>query len=177
MPFEQTNDGMLRLIRELTTVRIRQAQDIASKLNHGALHPEADSEKRNLKFASKLNRLNLAFDASHAEAAGNQKPIDAFEKNLWPLPLKFLGFDTFNNDLSGMMKAGVVDRFVDRLVGVAMFDVLPDNSDRHFVPGISNPMDQGPVVVHFQWTSIQLQLLADQLIETMFNQADRNFVD
>ena len=71
----------------------------------------------------------------------------------------------------------MVDRLVNGFVRISMFDVLSDNGNRDFVFRIANAMHEGSVVVHFQWTGRQVQLLADQLVQTMFNQADRNFVN
>ena len=177
LAFEQTDDRMLRFVGEFRAVRIGQPEHISSELDDGALHAETDPEERDITLASVLNGLNFAFDTSHTEAARNQNPVDALEQNFWPLTFQFFGFDSLDDDLCRMMEAGMVDRLVDGFVRISMFDVLSDNGNCDFVFRIANAMHEGSVVVHFQWTGRQVQLLADQLVQTMFNQADRNFVN
>ena len=46
-----------------------------------------------------------------------------------------------------MGDAGVIERFVDRLVGVVVLGVLADDGDADFVLGIAQPLQQiAPVV-------------------------------
>ena len=111
----------------------RQSEHVASEFNHGTLHAEADAEERDFKFTRKLNRLNFAFDTTHSESARNQQAIDAFEQQFRLLTFQFFGFNAFDIDLSGMCKAGMIERFVDGFVRIAMFDVLSDNGDGDFV--------------------------------------------
>ena len=44
----------------------------------------------------------------------------------------------------------MVERFVDRLVGVAVFDVLADDGDRAFGLGLADAVDQFLPVTQFE---------------------------
>ena len=54
-----------------------------------------------------------------AEAAGDEDAVDAAEHALGPVALDLLGLDPADDDAASMGDAGVVERLVDRLVGVA----------------------------------------------------------
>ena len=76
-----------------------------------------------------------------------------------------------------MGEPGVIERFVDRLVGVAVLDVLADDGDRHFVLRIADALHQLLPVVDVELAGLEPQLLDDQLVELVLGQAERHFVD
>ena len=124
-----------------------QADDVAGELDHRALHPQADAEERNLPLAGKADRLDLAFDAALAEAAGHQHAVVAGQQPLGPFALDLLALDPLDADLRPVGDAGMVERLVDRLVGVAVLGVLADHGDADLVLGIAQPVQQlAPVV-------------------------------
>ena len=68
---------MRSVVRELGRVRHLQIDDVAGKLDGGALHPQADAEERQAAFARVANRFDLAVDPAVAEAARHENAIDA----------------------------------------------------------------------------------------------------
>ena len=107
--------------------------DVAGKLDDGALQAEADAEERDPALAGEADGLDLARDAAVAEAARHQDAVDAAQHALGPLALDFLGLDLADQYPTARGNAGVVERLVDRLVGVVVLDVLADHGDRHLV--------------------------------------------
>ena len=57
-------------------------------------------------------------------------PASAFSA---PSLLDLLGLDLADEHPAAVGDAGVVERLVDRLVGVVVLDVLADDGDRHLV--------------------------------------------
>ena len=85
------------------------------------------------RLAGELNRLDLPFDAPLAEAAGHQNAVVAGEQPLGPLALDLFALNAADADLRVVVNAGVVDRFVDRLVGVLVLGVFADDGDADLV--------------------------------------------
>ena len=110
--------------------------------DHGALHAEADAEEGHAFLAGVADGLDFALDAALAEAAGHEEAVVAGKE-----PLGAFGFDVFAADaadanLGPMGDAGVVERFVNRFVGVVMFGVFADERDVDFVLGVAEPTEQ-----------------------------------
>ena len=76
-----------------------------------------------------------------------------------------------------MGETGVVERFVNRLVRVAVIDVLADDGDRHLLLRMADPLHQVLPIVHLQRAGGQAQLFDDQVVQPVFGQAQRHFVD
>ena len=69
--------GMRRVGVEFGAVGAVQMQHVAGEFDHGALHAQADAEVGDLVLAGEADGLHLAFDAAHAEAAGDQNSVDS----------------------------------------------------------------------------------------------------
>src|SRR5271169_3678860 len=80
---------------ELTGICVRQPDHVAGKLNASGLHPEANSEVRNLFLAGIADRNQHALNPTLAETTRNEKAIVAFELRFVALVASFqaLGFD------------------------------------------------------------------------------------
>ena len=76
-----------------------QADDVAGELDRRALHAQADAEERNLALAGEADRLDLAFDAALAEAAGHEDAVVAGEQPLGPFALDLFALDAADADL------------------------------------------------------------------------------
>ena len=76
---------------ELRGVGARETADVARVFDHRALHPQADPEVRDAPLSRELDRLDLALDASIAEAAGHEDAVDVAEVGLDAVPLHVLG--------------------------------------------------------------------------------------
>lgn len=55
-------------------MRIVVTKHVAGEFYHGALHSQADSQKRNIIFPCKTDSLEFPFNASIAESRSNQYP-------------------------------------------------------------------------------------------------------
>ena len=94
--------------------------------------------------------LDLPLDAAFAETAGHEDAIDAGKQPLRPVAFDRFAVDPLDVDLRPMMHAGVVERLVDRLVGVAVFGVLAHHGDGDFMLGIPQPVQQVAPAVEVQ---------------------------
>src|SRR5207253_5258279 len=71
-PFgHQTDHGMVGRA-EFARRGMLDAEQVAGGLDHRHLHAEADAEERHVALARELHRMDLAFGAALAEAAGHQ---------------------------------------------------------------------------------------------------------
>ena len=76
------------------------------------------------------DRLDLALDPPHAEPARDEDAVDARRgSRSAPSPLDLLGLDPLDDHPGPVGDPGVVERLVDRLVGVAVLHVLADDGD------------------------------------------------
>ena len=64
-----------RLGVELGRVGAVHAGHVAGEVSHGDLHPEADAEVGHAVLARELRGPDLALDATHAEAPGDQDAV------------------------------------------------------------------------------------------------------
>ena len=78
-PRSERNNRMRRVGIKFGRIGAAQTADVAGKLDHRALHAEADAEERNLVFAGVFNRLHHAFGAALAEAARHENAVEPFE--------------------------------------------------------------------------------------------------
>ena len=97
----------------------------------------------------------------------------------WSVPSCSISSDsicrTRTRDVVG--DAGVDERFVDRLVGVAVFGVLADDGDGDFAGGVSHAVEDAAPVVEVRFAAAKAELLADQRVEAVVAKADGDFVD
>ena len=154
-----------------------QTEDVSGELGHRALHAQADAEEGNASFAGEADGVDLALDAAFAETAGHQNAVHAGEQPFGPFALDRLAVDALDADLRPIVHAGMVERFVDRLVGVAMFGILAHHGDGDFVLRIAQPVQQIAPAVQVQRPGLQVQLADDQLVQAVIDQAHRHFVD
>ena len=90
-----------------------------------------------LALAGVADRLDLALDAALPKPPGTRMPSTPAEQPLGALALDLLGLDPARRGPGPCGDAGVVERLVDRLVGVVVLDVLADDGDRHLVLGVA----------------------------------------
>src|SRR5688572_15757816 len=98
-PFGHQADHRLRAGTELRRAGVLHADQVAGRLDHRHLHAEADAEIRDLALARKARRIDLAFRATLAEAAGHQDAVNAFQVLDRVLALEDLGIDPVEIDL------------------------------------------------------------------------------
>ena len=68
-------------------------------------------------------------------------PSTPAQDRLGPSALDLLGLDPHDQDAGTVGDPRVVERLVDRLVGVAMLHVLADDRDPDLVLGVLDPLD------------------------------------
>ncbi len=88
-----------------------------------------------------------------------------------------LGLDALDDDPAAIGNPGVIERLVDRLVGIAVFHVLPDHGDPHFVDGILDSVDQLAPIADVELAGFQAEPFHQHLVETVVHEAQRHFVD
>ncbi|MND60290.1 hypothetical protein D3C80_515140 [compost metagenome] len=140
------------------------------------MHAQADTQVRNLVFASVLNGSDLAFNATQTEAARYQDGIDAFEQR-GALVLDVFGIDVAQVDLGTVADAGVTHRFDQRLVGVQQLHVLADHGDGDFVLRVELGVDHGFPLGQIGTAALQAETLDDEIVQALGVQDARDLVD
>ena len=114
----RSTTGNGRLGVELGRVGAVHAGDVAGELGHGDLHAEADAEVGHAVLAGEARGADLALDAAHAEAAGDQDPVALGELVERLVVGELLGVDPAHLDLAAVVGAAVAERLDHRQVGV-----------------------------------------------------------
>ena len=120
---------------------------------------------------------HFAFDAALAESAGHQHAVVARQQPLGPFGLDVFAADAADANLRAVGDAGVVERFVDRLVGVAVLGVFADDGDADFVLRVPQPLQQLAPVVEVGLGRLEAEPVDDQPVELVVDQAQRHLVD
>src|SRR4051794_4244270 len=128
---QEVDHGVRRLGVELGRVGAVETCDVARELGHRDLHAEADPEVWHAALPSEPRGPDLALDAAHAEATGDQDPVALLELALCLLAVDRLGVDPAHLDLAVVVRARVAERLDHRQVRVLELDVLPDEPDLH----------------------------------------------
>ena len=107
-----------------------------------ALHAQADAEERDLRSSGRSGSprscpRSRACRTRRARGCRRRRPAAPRR----PRVLDLLGLDPHDQHPRPVGDAGVVERLVDRLVGVAVLHVLADDRDRHLVLGVHDPVD------------------------------------
>ena len=76
-----------------------------------------------------------------------------------------------------MGDAGMVQRLVNRLVGVAMLGIFAHHGNRDFVLRMAQPVEQVAPAIEVRLARREPQLADDQFVQPMFDQAHGHFVD
>ena len=80
LPFgDQPYDGVRRILVELRTHRILETREVTRRLDYGNLHTEADAKIWGTAHAGVTDRLDLAFNATNAKAAGHHDAVHLFK--------------------------------------------------------------------------------------------------
>src|SRR5262245_4268750 len=98
--------------------------NVAGEFNHGTLHPQAQAQKRDTLRAGVTDGRNFALDAALAETARNQHAVVTREQPLRPFGLDVLATNSADANLGPIRDARMVERFIDRFIGVVVLGVL-----------------------------------------------------
>ena len=93
-------------------------------------------------LSRKANRLDLAFDAPLAKPARDQDAVVAGQQSFRAFPLNRLAQHASDAHLRPIVNAGVIERLVDRLVGVEVRRILADHGDADFMFRIAQAVQQ-----------------------------------
>ena len=67
--------------------------------------------------------------------------------------------------------------FLERLVGVFVFDVFADDADEHLVAGIVGTVDEGLPLAHVGVFGVDVEIFEDELIDSLLGEGQGTFVD
>ena len=154
-----------------------QAADVAGVLDRRPLEAVADPEERDAVQARVLGGLHHAARAARPEAARDEDRRRAFEQARAALLLERFGFHPLNVDPHPVGKATVIQRLVQRLVGILIAGVLADDVNGDLVVRILDPLDQLFPRLHPRFARRQVQVFEDHRVEAFFAQRDRHFVN
>src|SRR5947209_13804420 len=123
---------------EFARIGVVQSANIARELDAGSLHAEANTEVRDLIFARIPNCIQHAGNATLAETPRNQNAVVAFKLCLVGTiiavaALESLSFYPSNVQLETLPDCRMGKSFVQGFIGVLIFDVFPDDCDRHLL--------------------------------------------
>src|SRR5262249_54122004 len=143
----------------------------------GALQAEAYAEEWDLAFARIADSVDLAAGATIVETAGDENAVQAAQHTLGSFAFDLLRLDFANSDARVLRDAGMVERFVNRLVGVVVPNVLADDADGDFVSWVLHLHQHLAPRADVERLGLELQFLDDELVQMMIDQADRHLVD
>ncbi len=163
---------MRRSAVELRAVRVGEPDHVAPVLDDRDLHAEADAEIRHALLARELHRLDLAFDAALAEAAGHEDRIHALE-GMRAVLLDVRRLDVVDVHARAVLEAGVRERFVQRDVAVADLHVLADHRDVDLPVRVGLRVHDLAPFRQVGLRRLQVQLLDDDVVEPLLEQQAR----
>ena len=121
---------MRRIGLHLGGVRSLELTYVARVLDHRHVHAEANTEKRNALLASVAHRVDLTLNAAVSEATRHQHRIQ-MRQQADSLHLDFFCVDVIDLNPGIGLQAGMIQRFVQRLVGINQIHVLAHHTDAH----------------------------------------------
>ena len=156
--------------------RTGKAEDVPRVFDDGDLHPQANAEVGDAVFARVLHREDFAFNAAVAEAAGNDDAIDV-GKQACALLREVFRIDVADVHFVAAADARMVERFVERFVGIGQIHIFADHGDGDFLfeigDGGFNLLPHGQV----GGVRFQVEVAHYRLIHALFVIEQRDFVN
>src|SRR3982751_220561 len=121
-----------------------QPHDIAGELDRGALHPQANTKKRNASLADIVNRFDLALDAAFPKAAWHQNPVVPRQQLRRALALDLFTLNSPDPHLALVMNARMIERLINRFVRVLVLGIFADDRHADLILGISEHVQNPP---------------------------------
>src|SRR5947209_1079813 len=113
LPFGHERDHRVRRVAvEFRAVRAREPDDVARELDHRELHPQTNTEVRDLVLARVLDHLHHAFHAALAETARNEYRVHAFQERADSVLLDRLRIHVTDVDSPARVDPGCDERLV-----------------------------------------------------------------
>src|SRR5581483_10270736 len=173
---DQRHHRVRRVRVELGAVRAGEPAGVARELDRGELHAEADAEVGNALLPGVADGGDLALGAALAEAARNEDRIHFLQRRDAAL-LDLLGVEVVDVDARAGVDAGVLQRLVQRLVGVLQVDVLADEGDVDFLLRVLERVHQLRPRGEVRGAREDGELVADDLVQHLLVQHHRDLVD
>ena len=124
-----------------------------------------------------LGRLHHAARAARPESAGHEDADRAVEQARAAFLFERFRLDPLDVDAHAIREAAVIERLVQRLVGILVARVLADDVNGDLVLGILDPMNELLPRLHVRFVRRQVQVLEDDRVEALVAQRQRHFVD
>ena len=174
--YQRGNNGVLGFGLERGRVCGFEAQNIAGIFNEGRLQAQTDTQERYLLLAGILSGQYLAFEATDAAAAGNQDGVELFQ-NMGAGYFNLFGVD-FDQLQAGIISdAGMVERFLDRFIGVVELHIFTDQADADTGAGRHNAPEYVLPLAHIRRALLQLQQLANEFVQSFALKDQRELID
>ena len=162
----------------LGAVGVGQSQHVAGKLNHHALHTQADAERRHIMLTAPLQCNELALDATLAEARSHDNAVMSGKQLLDVAFGDVLAVDIVEFEAAVMIGAGVQQALVDALVGILQGDILAHEADAHLLLGTLELSQEVVPLVHVGLTvTLQASFLEDDVVQTLLMHLQRHLID
>ncbi len=149
---------------------------MASELDDGQLHAEADAEVRYPLLACVTHRLNLALNATLAKAAGHQDGIHP-RQAAHAIALDIGGFDVVHAHPGAGLQSGVHQRLVQGDVRVADLHVLADHGDVGLAVGVGARIDDLAPLGQIGRGRVDAQFVAHDVVQPLLMQQQGDPVD
>ena len=137
----QVNDRVGGGPGELAGVGVRHAADVAGKLHHRHLHPQADAQEGHALLPGIPNGGNFALDPPAAEAAGNQNPIRAIQDLSGVFISDSLAVHPADVHLHPVLNAPMGEGLGHGEIGVVEGHILAHQGDGHLPLRFFGPVD------------------------------------
>src|SRR5271166_6565882 len=169
---------------EFARICIRQADHVARELHTGGLHSQANPEVRNFFLTSITDCDQHPLDTTLPETARNQNSVVTLKLRVISITiavaliagLQSLRFNPVQLKFQIMRQSPVYQRFLQRLVGILILDVLADDSDRdrilRVINAVHNVFPLGEVAV----LCFHTQIFQDQRVHTFIREHQRHFI-
>src|SRR4051794_5948640 len=144
---------------------------IAAELDYRALHSQTQAQERNTFRASIPNRHHFAFDAALAEPARDNDAVVTAQQALNALRFDILAANAADANLCTVRNSSMIERLVNRLVCIVMFGIFADDRDADLPFRVSQPPQELAPVRKIRLGRFEPQLVDDQLIELVVDQA------
>ena len=176
-PFGDEGDhGFLAAIAPFGAAGIFDAEDVTRVFDDSELHAEADAEVGDAVFARVLHGADFAADAAVTEASRYDDTVHTFQQR-HALPVQVFGIDVADVHRVAAADAGVVERFVERFVGVGEVHIFANHGNRHFVLQVGNGVVDLLPVAEISGGGIKGKVAHDNFVHALLVIEQRDFVD
>ena len=147
------------------------------ELRDGDVHPQADAEIRNLLLAGDSTGQELALPAAGTEAPGYEDAVDLLQQPRRLLQGHPFGVDPAHVHGASVMRARVLESFVNGQVGVLQLDVFADQRDLDHRLAPLDALGQVEPLAEIGLARREVELLRDEAVQSLRLEPRRHQVD